>query len=77
MGRHARGAEHLRISSYVLGWRSLFLGWCGVLAGFGGAITNEGLLPKLALIGIGVLGGGLVRVSLIEMKLQQRQRVRR
>ncbi|WP_199551582.1 hypothetical protein [Streptomyces sp. N35] len=36
--------------------------------------TNDGLVPKLSLIDVGLLAGGLVRVSLTEMKLQHQQR---
>ncbi len=59
------------LGEMLLGWRSLFLGICGALAGFIGAITNKGLTARLTLIAIGCVSVVLLMVSWRYMKHQR------
>ncbi|MFG2559887.1 hypothetical protein [Streptomyces sp. NPDC048496] len=62
------------LSEMLLGWRSLFLGCGGTLAGFIGAITNKGLTTRLTLVAIGCVSLALAAVSWKYMKRQQDER---
>ncbi|WP_159041292.1 hypothetical protein [Streptomyces sp. WM4235] len=52
----------------LLGWRSLFLGGCGMLLGFGGAMANDGIGVRLVLLGIGIVSVPLTVASWKQMK---------
>ncbi|MFC5721006.1 hypothetical protein ACFP1Z_12590 [Streptomyces gamaensis] len=62
------------LGGMLLGWRSLFLGCCGTVAGFGGAITNSGLATRMTLLGIGCVSLVLAWVSWKHMKRRQNER---
>ncbi|MGW1181323.1 hypothetical protein ACWD7Y_20195 [Streptomyces drozdowiczii] len=66
-GGFIRGSA-LGLGQMFLGWRSLFLGACGTLAGFGGAITNEGAATRATLVAIGCASLALVVVTRKYMK---------
>ncbi|MFF4948622.1 hypothetical protein ACWC2K_34620 [Streptomyces chattanoogensis] len=62
------------LGKMLLGWRSLFLGCCGTVAGFVGAITNSGLVTRVVLLGIGSASLVLTWLTLKHMKRQQDER---
>ncbi|MEU8623887.1 hypothetical protein [Streptomyces sp. NPDC048669] len=62
------------LSEMLLGWRSLFLGVCGTLGGFAGAVTGEGIVERLVLVVIGCVSLVLAAVSWKYVKRQQNER---
>ncbi|MFJ8313485.1 MULTISPECIES: hypothetical protein [unclassified Streptomyces] len=56
------------LSEMFLGWRSLLLGCGGTLLGFVGAITNNGIGTRLALLAIGIVSLPLAIASWRYMK---------
>ncbi|MFF4404286.1 hypothetical protein ACFY2W_18050 [Streptomyces sp. NPDC001262] len=62
------------LGEMLLGWRSLFLGCLGTVAGFVGAITNNGLTIRMVGLGIGSASLVLAWVTLKYMKRQQNER---
>lgn len=62
------------LSDMFLGWRALLLGCGGTLAGFIGAITNNGITTRWVLIAIGCVSLFLATVSWKYMKSQQKGR---
>ncbi|MEU9111130.1 hypothetical protein AB0D04_04820 [Streptomyces sp. NPDC048483] len=59
------------LGGMFLGWRSLLLGCCGTIAGFIGAVTNSGLVTRIALLGIG--GASLVLTWVTWKYMKRRQ----
>ncbi|GGP51573.1 hypothetical protein GCM10010214_25810 [Streptomyces abikoensis] len=62
------------LGNVLLGWRSLFLGCAGTVAGFVGAVTNSGLATRAVLLAIGVASLALAWVTLHHMKHRRNTR---
>ncbi|GAA2688031.1 hypothetical protein [Streptomyces lunalinharesii] len=74
--KSGRSASRLttELGKLFLGWRSLFLGCCGTVAGFVGAITNSGIGVRISLLAIGCASLALAVGTLKFMEYQKNNR---
>ncbi|MFI9604803.1 hypothetical protein ACIHCX_34020 [Streptomyces sp. NPDC052043] len=58
------------LADELLGWRSLFLGICGLVGGFGGAMNLDGIAKRLMFLAVGCVSLVLTVYSWRQVKRQ-------